>query len=131
MGYADFRHGGRIFATVGCPNAAFGMVKLTPDQQGMLLATTPKVFVPVSRGWGRRGYTNETDHYVGWPAVLVRTSAVSDAELAHCVERAWRLQAPKKLQAGRAANRPAKRRKSLQKASPVRKSSRTGAAPKA
>jgi len=41
----------------------------------------------------------ETDHYVGWPAVLVRVAAASDAELAHCVRRAWRLQAPKKLRA--------------------------------
>jgi hypothetical protein len=39
----------------------------------------------------------ETDHYKGWPAVLVRATEVSDAELAQCVARAWRLLAPKKL----------------------------------
>jgi hypothetical protein len=37
----------------------------------------------------------ETDHYKGWAAVLVRLSAISDAELRQCVERAWRLVAPK------------------------------------
>jgi hypothetical protein len=30
----------------------------------------------------------ETAHYKGWPAVLVRASTVSDAELAQCVARA-------------------------------------------
>jgi hypothetical protein len=39
----------------------------------------------------------ETDHYKGWPAALVRLSKISDAELQQCLQRAWRLQAPKKL----------------------------------
>jgi hypothetical protein len=43
----------------------------------------------------------ETAHYVGWPAVLVRLSRISQAELVHCLERAWRLQAPAKLVAQR------------------------------
>jgi hypothetical protein len=41
----------------------------------------------------------ETDHYKGWPAVLVRVAAVDEAELAHRVGRAWRLKAPKRLAA--------------------------------
>lgn len=51
----------------------------------------------------------ETDHYKGWPAVLVRASAVSDAELAQCVARAWALMAPAKLrkEMERAAQSPA------------------------
>jgi hypothetical protein len=230
MGTVDFRVGGKIFATLGYPDASFGMVQLTPDQQALLVETTPKVFVPVAGGWGRRGSTNvrlsaadpatlknalriawenvalktsakrkaasvkksaapkrslgdtdrafaravkaakatklagieegtsygtpsltvrgkflmrvkdgdtlvfrctmeekaflmeaepsiyfETDHYVGWPAVLVRLSVVSDAELAHCIERAWRLQAPKKLKAERANASPAKQRAAKKK----------------
>lgn len=39
----------------------------------------------------------ETDHYKGWPAVLVRASAVGDAELEQCVARSWGLMAPAKL----------------------------------
>ena len=39
----------------------------------------------------------ETDHYAGWPAVLARAAAISDAELVHRIERAWRVQAPKNL----------------------------------
>jgi hypothetical protein len=50
----------------------------------------------------------ETDHSVGWPAVLVRLSGASGAELAHCVARAWRVQAPKKLKAERADASPAR-----------------------
>lgn len=41
----------------------------------------------------------ETDHYKGWPAVLIRLSKIKDAELSHRIAVAWRLQAPKKLQA--------------------------------
>jgi hypothetical protein len=213
MGHPDFRVGKKIFATLGYPDAAFAMVKLTPKQQAALVAAEPKVFTPVPGGWGRGGSTNvrlkaakaatlkralalawenvapkapagqegvrsptkaaaangaggnqaraaarmrrvmiksklpdveestaystpalkvrgkflmrvkdadtfvfrcplemkevliesaseiyfETDHYKGWPAVLVRLSKASDAELQQCLTRAWRLQAPKKL----------------------------------
>lgn len=39
----------------------------------------------------------ETDHYKGWPAVLVRLSAIDDAELSHRIALAWRLKAPARL----------------------------------
>ena len=225
MGHADFRVGGKIFATLGHPDAAYGMVQLKPDQQALLVETSPKVFTPVPGGWGRGGSTHvrlaaadaktlknaltiawknrawtnhapkalparvdngttpkrsapqsphrafararkaakatklpdiaeatsygtpsltvhgklllrvkdadtlvfrctledkamlmeaapdiyfETDHYVGWSAVLVRLAAISDAELAHRLEQAWHLQAPKKLKAEYANAHPAK-----------------------
>lgn len=219
MGHADFRVGGKIFATLGHPDPAYGMVQLKPDQQALLVETSPKVFTPVPGGWGRQGSTHvrlaaadaatlknaltmawtnrvpkqrlarvenrktakrptppsldgafararkaakatklpgiedatsygtpaltvrgklllrvkdadtlvfrctledkamlmeaapeiyfETDHYVGWPAVLARLSAIGDAELAHRLEQAWHLQAPKKLKAGHANAHPA------------------------
>lgn len=34
----------------------------------------------------------ETDHYKGWPAILVRVDAISDAELVHRLACAIRLQ---------------------------------------
>jgi hypothetical protein len=55
----------------------------------------------------------ETDHYKGWPAVLVRASKASDAELEVCLQRAWRSQAPAKLRAqfeGPASGKPQRRR---------------------
>ncbi|MBP6013584.1 MAG: MmcQ/YjbR family DNA-binding protein [Alphaproteobacteria bacterium] len=39
----------------------------------------------------------ETDHYKGYPAVLIRLTKIKDDELAHRIGVAWRLQAPKKL----------------------------------
>ena len=33
MGHPDFRVKAKIFATLGYPDAGFGMVKLTPEQQ--------------------------------------------------------------------------------------------------
>lgn len=39
----------------------------------------------------------ETDHYKGWPALLIRLAAISDKELAHRLEIAWRMQAGKRL----------------------------------
>ena len=57
-GTTDFRVGGKIFATMGYPDRAHAMVKLTPDQQKMLVAAKPEMFVPVKGGWGLRGATN-------------------------------------------------------------------------
>lgn len=39
----------------------------------------------------------ETPHYAGWPAMLVRLDAVSDAELFTRLECAWAEKAPAKL----------------------------------
>ena len=40
-GHADFRAGGKVFATLGYPDKDWGMAKLTPDQQQMLVAAEP------------------------------------------------------------------------------------------
>ena len=39
----------------------------------------------------------ETDHYRGWPAILVRIHRIEPAELRHRLRRAFLLQAPKTL----------------------------------
>lgn len=57
-GHADFRAGGRIFATLGYPGNEWGMVKLTPEQQKMVVDAEPAMFVPVKGTWGLRGATN-------------------------------------------------------------------------
>jgi hypothetical protein len=57
MGHPDFRVGGKIFATLGYPDEAWGMLKLTPEQQEAVMAAEPDVFVPVKGAWGRRGAT--------------------------------------------------------------------------
>jgi len=58
QGHADFRVGKRIFATLGYPDEAWGMVKLTPEQQSMLAEAEPDIFRPVPGGWGKSGSTN-------------------------------------------------------------------------
>ena len=39
----------------------------------------------------------ETDHYKGWPSLLVRLGAISDEELRLRMENAFRFKAPRKL----------------------------------
>ena len=57
MGHPDFRVRGKIFATLGYPDAGFGMVKLTPEQQEALVNAEPAVFARVKGGWGKGGAT--------------------------------------------------------------------------
>ena len=85
MGHPDFRVGGKIFATLGSPDASFGMVGLTREQQEGFVDFAPDVFVPVKGGWGERGATN------------VRLFAATAATLRPALEVAWRNRAPAKL----------------------------------
>ena len=57
-GHPDFRAGGKVFATLGYPGKEWGMVKLTPEQQQMLVAAEPAMFMPVKGTWGLRGATS-------------------------------------------------------------------------
>ncbi|KWV59764.1 hypothetical protein AS156_30440 [Bradyrhizobium macuxiense] len=57
-GHADFRVGTRIFATLGYPDEDWGMVKLTPEQQAMVVEAEPEIFRPVPGRWGKGGSTN-------------------------------------------------------------------------
>lgn len=84
MGHPDFRVRGKIFATLG-PNEDWGMVKLTPDQQAVLLGAEPDVFRPASGAWGDRG------------ATIVTLGNAQQATVRHALIAAWRNTAPKKL----------------------------------
>ena len=55
MNHPDFRLHGRIFASLGAPDEDWGMVKLTPDQQGMFIRKAPKMFKPASGAAARGG----------------------------------------------------------------------------
>jgi hypothetical protein len=57
-GHADFRAGGKVFASLGYPGKEWGMVKLAPDQQKMMVAAEPGIFVAVKGTWGQRGATS-------------------------------------------------------------------------
>ena len=57
-GIADFRVGNRIFATLGHPDKDWGMVKLTPEQQAVVVEAEAEIFRPVPGGWGKGSSTN-------------------------------------------------------------------------
>jgi hypothetical protein len=56
-GHPDFRAAGKVFASLGFKGADSATVKLTPEQQEMLVASEPAIFSPVTGTWGHRGYT--------------------------------------------------------------------------
>lgn len=85
MDHPDFRVRGKIFATLGYPDAGWGMVKLTPEQQQVFVSIEPAVFEPVKGAWGRQGNTN------------VRLGAASKASLQRALVTAWGNAAPKRL----------------------------------
>jgi hypothetical protein len=58
MNHPDFRIAGKIFASLGAPDANWGMVKLTPEQQRGFIEKAPEVFTPCSGAWGHAGATN-------------------------------------------------------------------------
>jgi hypothetical protein len=93
MGTADFRVG-RIFATLGYPNANFGMVSLTREHQDVVIGVEPSVFCPVPGAWGLKG------------ATLVVLAQADEPTLSGALEAAWRLKANKRqialLEASRA-----------------------------
>jgi hypothetical protein len=39
----------------------------------------------------------DTDHFSGWPSILVRMAAIDDETLKDRLEAAWRMRAPKRL----------------------------------
>ncbi len=57
VGHPDFRVGKKVFATLGYPDARWGMVKLKPEQQTRFIAEHPEIFSAVKGGWGLRGST--------------------------------------------------------------------------
>ncbi|WP_246675370.1 MmcQ/YjbR family DNA-binding protein [Mesorhizobium sp. B2-3-4] len=54
------------------------------DEKEMLLEAAPSIYF-------------ETDHYKGWPALLVRLGEIAPDELRHRIEQAWLRQASKTL----------------------------------
>jgi hypothetical protein len=85
MGHPDFRVGGKIFATLGFPDAGWGMAGLMPEQQEDFITLAPEAFEPAAGAWGRGGST------------LVRLEAVSEKLLEAALAAAWRKRAPAKV----------------------------------
>lgn len=56
MGHPDFRVGGKIFAALDHAGVR-ATVKLTPDQQDVLMSAEPAMFAPCNGAWGMKGWT--------------------------------------------------------------------------
>ncbi|HLJ87812.1 MAG TPA: MmcQ/YjbR family DNA-binding protein [Candidatus Angelobacter sp.] len=78
MGSADFRVGGRIFATLASQEHGYGNLMLTPEQQSAFVEDLPEIFLPVHGGWGRMGATH------------IRLSAANEDVLTGALHTAWK-----------------------------------------
>jgi hypothetical protein len=58
MGAADFRVGGRIFATLAMQSKGYGNLMITPEMQAEFVEAEPEVFLAIPGGWGRNGATH-------------------------------------------------------------------------
>jgi hypothetical protein len=85
LGHADFRVGGKVFATLGYPSVEFAAIMLAPQQQQSFVRADPNVFLPVPGGWGRRGSTN------------VRLRPAEQKAVRKALLAAWMRKAPKRL----------------------------------
>ena len=91
MGAADFRVGGRIFATLASVAQGYGNLMLTPQVQAAFVAEAPEVFLPVKGGWGRNGATH------------IRLAAAGEDVLLGALKAAWNLRVEKN---GKATRKP-------------------------
>lgn len=83
-GQPDFRVRGKIFATTGYTDGP-AVLKLTPEQQEMLMGAEPDIFSRPDHSWGLKGWT----HF---------DVAAADAATARSgLVTAWRNVAPKTL----------------------------------
>ncbi|MGB6192104.1 MAG: MmcQ/YjbR family DNA-binding protein [Terracidiphilus sp.] len=83
MGAADFRVGGRIFATLAAEKLGYGNLMLTPEQQAAFVAEAPEIFLPIAGGWGKQGMTH------------LRLSAANEDLLLGALRAAWKLRVEK------------------------------------
>jgi hypothetical protein len=88
MGAADFRVGGRIFATLASVEQGYGNLMITVEQQGAFIAERPDLFLPTSGGWGRMGITH------------IRLAAADEDTLAGVLHTAWKLRVEKNKKPG-------------------------------
>ena len=89
MGAADFRVGGRIFATLASQKLGYGNLMLTPEQQAEFVSEQPDVFLPIAGGWGKSGATH------------IRLSAANEDMLEGALRTAWKVRVEKNAKSGR------------------------------
>ena len=98
MGAADFRVGGRIFATLAAQSKGYGNLALTPEQQAAFVEELPDIFVPIPGGWGRSGWTH------------LRLAAANEDVMAGALRTAWKLRIETNVKSGRKRGAPASKK---------------------
>ncbi len=89
MGAADFRVGGRIFATLASQEKGYGNLMLNPEQQAAFVGELPEVFLPIAGGWGRMGMTH------------IRLAEATEDVMEGALRAAWKLRVEKNGKKGR------------------------------
>ncbi len=91
MGSADFRVGGRIFATLAAQKLGYGNLMLSPEMQAEFVAEQPDVFVPIAGGWGKNGATH------------ISLAAANEDLLRGALTAAWKIRVEKNRKTRRRA----------------------------
>jgi YjbR len=98
MGAADFRVGGRIFATLASVSQGYGNLMITPEHQAEFIAERPGLFLPIFGGWGRMGMTH------------IRLAEADKDTLTGALHTAWKLRVEKNKKPGSKSRAPAGRK---------------------
>jgi hypothetical protein len=80
----DFRVAKKIFATLREADGR-AVLKVSPDEQQLLMETSPGMFEPVKGSWGLKGWT------------CVVLDRADEATVRHAMAMAWRSVAPKRV----------------------------------
>ena len=83
FGKADFRVRDKIFASL--KDDRTGVIKLTPEEQSVMVDAEPRIFQPIPGGWGRKGWTK------------IELAAADEVTLKSALLMAWRNVVPKTL----------------------------------
>jgi hypothetical protein len=99
MGAADFRVGGRIFATLASQKEGYGNLMLSQEQQAEFVGELPEVFLPIHGGWGRMGMTH------------IRLAKANEDVLTGALRTAWMLRVEKNTRSKKKSKKSASKRK--------------------
>jgi hypothetical protein len=88
FGAADFRVGGRIFATLASVSQGYGNLMLTPEHQAAFVSEQPELFLAVPGGWGKSGATH------------IRLAEANHDVLKGALHTAWKLRVEMNKKAG-------------------------------
>ena len=86
FGNMDFRVRNRIFCSHPAPQTI--NLKLTPEQQEMLVGAEPEAFAPIPNKWGEKGWT------------IATIAALDEATARSALKMAWDNVAPRRRKAG-------------------------------